>query len=66
VELWGIRANHANCTIPGQNGVVSSPRTAFGEARRSFNPARMHLANTYASDLLAWQKDAKLFLNDGG
>jgi len=61
-----MRDNYANCTIPGQNGVVSSPRTAFGEASRSFHPADMHLNNTYASDWLTRQKDAKTFLHDGG
>jgi hypothetical protein len=34
----------------------------MGEASRSLNPAHMHLANTYASDLLTWQKDAKTFV----
>jgi hypothetical protein len=57
-----MRHNRAKLHDPQAEEARFCHPTAIGEASRSFNPARMHLANTYASDLLTGQKDAKTFV----
>jgi hypothetical protein len=57
-----MRDNRAKLHDPQAEEARFCRPTAIGEASRSFNPARTHLANTYASDLLTGQKDAKTFV----